>query len=119
MCREQQAIMDVEPLRIARTFGPGHNMARAKQRWFVDPRQGTARVPIAQQRTAKMILTYPHSGQALGLGIAKAGDGRFKFVKRKRRQRAGERIRPMQCGAKRTLFCEPERGPHALRDRFC
>ncbi|KTE46423.1 hypothetical protein ATE62_00310 [Sphingopyxis sp. HIX] len=66
-----------------------------------------------------MILTYPHAGQTLDLGVAKPGDGRFKLVKRKRRQRAGERIRSVQSGAKRTLFGEPECGPHTLRDRFC
>lgn len=70
MLREQQTVVNVQPLLIASAFGPGHDTAGAQHRLFVDAGQRAATAPIVEQRPAEIALAYSLLDDPLHLGIA-------------------------------------------------
>ena len=103
MRREQEAVEDVEALRVRVAVGPGLDVARAQQLGHPKAGDRATAVPVLEQAVAEDVLTDSPDDQAFGFRRPRqVRDLGLEDVKQRVRQRARELERPaqeaMECG---------------------
>ena len=65
--REQNTVVDVEPLGVRLAVGPGLDVARAQERRHSEPGDGAAPLPEVEEPVAKQVLSDALDDEPLGL----------------------------------------------------
>src|SRR5579883_380289 len=99
---EEEAVMDVEALRIARAVRPADDVRGAQQRPLGDAGERAAALPIVEQRVAEDVLPDTLHDEPLRLGRARQPCGfRFEPGERRRRQADAEPVNAIERGIER------------------
>lgn len=79
-CRQQKAVMHIEPLGVAFALRPGNDVRRAQQGRVRNSCQRAAPLPIVHQADAEYVLADPLHDQTFGLcGPRQARHATFEF----------------------------------------
>lgn len=88
--RQQQAVVNVEPLGVRLALRPRHDVTRSKETWLCNARQRTRTLPIVHERSAEPILSDPLTQHSLRFGLPEMCDFFLKPFQRKIRHAASE-----------------------------
>ena len=100
MGRQQEAVEDVEALRVRAAVGPGLDMARAQKLGHVEAGDRATTVPVLEQAAAEDVLADPPDLPAFGLRRPRQVRGRCAEARQ-----PVEDVRP-RCGGEKPGFSE-------------
>jgi len=103
---EEEAVVDIEAVRVGGTVGPGKDVAGAKDLGLIHAGDGTGSAPVVYEALTENILSHPLAHQAFDLGV---GDGLqfllklllvadFRLIGQRTGQRGGTTQEPGQMG---------------------